>query len=84
MISSKENQMLAIKLFVVSLLWMSGVDTKSTAEATHGNTLDESHILRKYNELIQTETNEPRSAYFGSRRSRALPSPKNNPCMNKL
>ena len=48
MISSKENQMLAIKLFVVSLLlWMSGVDTKSTAEATHGgNTLDESHILR--------------------------------------
>ena len=79
--------MLVINLFVVAILSLltSGVSAKSTAEvSTHGNTSSESHILRKYNQMIQTQTNNEQQEYFGSRRSRALPSPENNPCMNKL
>ena len=86
-VSSKENRMLVINLFVVAILSLltSGVSAKSTAEvSTHGNTSSESHILRKYNQMIQTQTNNEHQQYFGSRRSRALPSPENNPCMNKL
>ena len=86
-VSSKENKMFVINLFVFAILSLltSGVSTKSTEEVlTHGNTNSESHILRKYNQMIQTQTNNEQPEYFGSRRSRALPAPENNPCMNKL
>ena len=90
LVSSKENRiMFVIKLFVFAILSLLtlGVSAKSTEKVlTHGNTRSESHILRKYNQMIQTQTNNelPPPEYFGSRRSRALPTPKNNPCMNKL
>ena len=81
--------MLVIKLFVFAILSLltSGVSAKSTEKVlTHGNTRSESHILRKYNQMIQTQTNNELlpPEYFGSRRSRALPTTENNPCMNKL
>ena len=79
--------MFGIKLFVIAILSVLTcvATTKSTTKAsTHGNTSSESHILRKYNQMIQTQTNNEQAEYFGSRRSRALPTPENNPCMNKL
>ena len=90
LVSSKENRiMFVIKLFVFAILSLltSEVSAKSTKKVlTHGNTSSESHILRKYNQMIQTQTNNELlpPEYFGSRRSRALPTTENNPCMNKL